>query len=264
MTKSNYMNKNLTQIIVSLKKVNKIYQINNKKNIYALKNINLDIKKNDRIGIVGANGAGKTTLLKIISGITKPTTGEIYRNGKIVSLMDLEAGFNPDLTGYENIMVNALIIGISKKQVRKKINTIINYASIGPYINQPFYTYSSGMKFRLAISVALVSKADLLIIDEIITSGDINFQNKVVKSIQKLQKNRKIGTIICSHVPETLWSLADNFFLLEKGQISTIKKNAIKKMAIQRQLQWYKIFGTHKQKSMIVNTKISFGKKQNK
>jgi teichoic acid transport system ATP-binding protein len=238
------MKKKNNNIVLSLKNINKIYSLSDGKKFYALKNINIDIGKGDRIGIIGDNGAGKTTLLKIISGITKQTSGEIKRQGKIVSLMDLESGFDPELTGYENILVNGLLIGMTKKEIITKLPSIIHFADIGNFINEPFYIYSAGMKFRLAIAIAITSLCEILIIDEILMSGDINFQNKVIHTLQTLQKKTNITMIICSHIPETIWSLANTFYVVKNGSIKKIDRNEVKKLTLIHHVQFHKTFKT--------------------
>jgi len=123
--------------------------INGKKEeFWALKDINLEIKRGEKIGIIGPNGSGKTTLLKLITGISSPTSGTIERNGEIISLIDLEAGFHPDLTGIQNIYLNGMIIGMNKTEINSKLKKIIDYADIGRFIDVPLFTYSEGMKFR--------------------------------------------------------------------------------------------------------------------
>ena len=127
-------------IVISLSNINKTYKTSNNTVYTAVDNISLEIERGERIGIVGHNGAGKTTLLKIISGCTRPTSGKVHTVGSIVSLIDLEAGFEPELTGKENIMVNGLLVGMSKQEVRQKMESIIQFADIGSYMNEPFYT----------------------------------------------------------------------------------------------------------------------------
>ena len=170
----------------------------NKEEYWALKNFNLSIMEGEKIGFYGKNGAGKTTLLKIISGIANPTEGKIQTIGKVVSLIDLEAGFHPDLTGQENIFLNGLIVGMSKKEIKKKFKSIVDFADIGNFITAPLYTYSNGMKLRLGFSVAINSNPDILIIDEIISVGDKNFSKKSMSKIKQLFKKKKT-IILVSH-----------------------------------------------------------------
>lgn len=155
-------------------------------NFWALKNINMRLKRGERVGLIGPNGSGKTTLLKIIAGITKPTKGSVNLKGKIVSLIELYAGFQPDLTGEENIYMNGLLIGMEKREIEEKFDAIVNFADVGKFIDAPFYTYSSGMALRIGFSVALHSEPDILVCDENHAVGDQNFRNKIEKQFSKL------------------------------------------------------------------------------
>lgn len=165
---------------------------------WALKNVNLVIYEGEKIGFYGPNGAGKTTLLKIISGITSPTEGKVETKGRVISLIDLEAGFHPDLTGQENIFLNGLIVGMSKKEIQQNFKSIVDFSDIGNFITAPLYTYSNGMKLRLGFSVAMHANPDILILDEIITVGDENFSKKAIREIKRLF-NEKKTIIIVSH-----------------------------------------------------------------
>lgn len=169
----------------------------------ALNSINLTVFKGERLGIMGPNGSGKTTLLKIIAGITTPNEGTVITNGKVISLIDIAAGFHPELTGEENIYLNGLLIGMSKKEISKKYKKIIAFADIGAFIDAPLYTYSSGMILRLGFSVAIHSDPDILLLDEGIVVGDENFQKKVNAHIQMIFKQKKT-MIIVSHWKEFL------------------------------------------------------------
>lgn len=215
--------------VVKLKNVSKKYDSPlHRGGFYALKKINLEIKKGSRVGIMGPNGAGKTTLLKIISGVTTPSSGKVIAKGRIVSLIDLEAGFEPDLTGRENVFVNGLIIGMEKEEIEKKFDQIIEFADIGKFIDLPFFTYSSGMKFRLAFAIAIASDCDVLIIDEIFQAGDFDYKIKTMKKIKDLQKNHPdLTTIVCSHLPLFMWSFADVFYHLENENLKRKTKKQI-------------------------------------
>lgn len=197
---------------------------------WALKDINLEIKSGERVGILGPNGAGKTTLLKIIAGISEATKGKVETSGKVVSIMNLNAGFHPDLTGEENIFINGMLIGMSKEEIEEKFDEIVDFADIGKFIDALFYTYSEGMRFRLALSVALVSDCDTLIIDEIFVSGDVEFQQKTIKTMRKIQEEKNVTTLITSHIPSFIWSFADTFYRLEKGKIEKIPVNKMEKL----------------------------------
>ncbi len=203
------MKKQNRGIAIQLINVSKKYEIHHEKptlvekfvkarneTFWALKDINLTIKKGERVGIIGPNGSGKTTLLKIISGITTPTTGEVKIYGKIVSLIDLEAGFNVDLTGYQNIYLNGLLLGMNKREIDQKLNEIIDFADIKQFIDAPLFTYSQGMKLRLGFAIAVCSNPDILLFDENISVGDANFQKKSFERLQYFYKLKRTIIIV--------------------------------------------------------------------
>jgi ABC-type polysaccharide/polyol phosphate transport system ATPase subunit len=208
----------------------------------ALNNINLKIMKGERIGIIGPNGSGKTTLLKIISGITTPTSGEVITNGKIASLINLEAGFHPDLTGYQNIFLNGSLLGLPKREIVRNLNKIIEIADISSFIDAPFYTYSNGMKFRLAFAVAIISRCQIFIMDEVFVSGDMDFQKKSLQMITQLQKDKNVTTIICSHVPAYVLKFSQKNYILKKGNISHMSQLALRKHVNKINKLWVSMF----------------------
>jgi ABC-type polysaccharide/polyol phosphate transport system ATPase subunit len=218
-----------------------------KKEFWALKSIKLTIKKGERVGIIGPNGAGKTTLLKIISGITTPTTGTIKTKGKVVSLIELQAGFHPELTGAENIYFNGMFIGMNREEIKKKFQRIVAFADIGKFINTPFYTYSSGMKFRLAFAVAIASEGEILIMDEIFTLGDTEFQHKTLKAIRTLRHHRPhLTTIVCSHRPVFIRSFSDTFYIMKHGRIHNEAVSKIEKLIQEDNQRWRRAFQVKK------------------
>ena len=166
--------------------VSRILRFQKKEEYWALQNVNLKIYKGEKVGFYGPNGVGKTTLLKIIAGISSPTLGRVSTKGRIISLIDLEAGFHPDLTGQENIFLNGLIIGMSKDEIERKFKKIVSFAGIGDFITAPLYTYSSGMKLRLGFSVAIHGQPDILLLDEIMGMGDEDFQKKSQVKIKEI------------------------------------------------------------------------------
>ncbi len=192
---------------------------------WALKGINLEIKKGERVGILGPNGSGKTTLLEIIAGITTPTEGRVSTVDKLVSLIELEAGFHPDLTGEENIFLNGLLLGMSKDEIRSKLKKIISFADIGQFIDAPMYTFSEGMKLRLGFSVVVHTSPETLVLDEILTIGDRNFRQKSFKKIQEFFSAGKT-IIIVSHNLEFLRSSCKRVVWLERGRIKLDNKAA--------------------------------------
>jgi ABC-2 type transport system ATP-binding protein len=200
---------NNSDYAISLKKVSKEYTIHHEKptlverffkgrdeKFLALNNINLKIRSGETVGIIGDNGSGKTTLLKIIAGVTSPTKGDVSTHGKVVSLIDLEAGFYPDLTGIQNIYLNAMFLGLTKKEVDKKLDSIIAFAGVRQFIDAPFFTYSQGMKLRLGFSAAIHSDPDILLLDENFSVGDDKFKKKCIDTIKKFKKQKKTILIV--------------------------------------------------------------------
>lgn len=195
---------------------------------WALNNINLSIMKGEKVGIIGPNGSGKTTLLKIISGITTPTTGVVLTRGKVVSLIELSAGFQPDLTGEENILLNGLLIGMIKKEIRKKMGKIIKFAGVGKFIDAPFYTYSSGMALRLGFSIAIYANPDILVLDEHLSVGDQEFQIKSYNKIVDLYKKGKTILNVSQHA-YFINKFCNKVILLKSGKIK--KSGSAKQVA---------------------------------
>ena len=156
-----------------------------------LKDINIEIKKGEIVGLIGVNGSGKSTLLKLMTKIIYPNQGVIETYGKLTSLLELGAGFHPDFSGRENIYFNASIFGLTKKEIDKRIDSIIEFSELEGFIDNPVRTYSSGMYMRLAFSVAINVDAEILLIDEILSVGDQHFQEKCFKKIEELKKEGK-------------------------------------------------------------------------
>lgn len=220
-------------IAIELKNVTKRYVLHHEKPTFAenvirrsqkevftaLNDINLTIYKGEKVGIIGRNGAGKTTLLKIIAGITTPNSGQVITHGKIVSLIDLEAGFHPDLTGEENIFLNGMVIGMSKQEIRDKYQEIVNFADIGQFIDAPLYTYSDGMKLRLGFSVAVHADPDILILDEGFAAGDQNFQEKSRKKYEEFFRAGKT-ILVVTHWMEFLERNTRRIIQIENQTIS--------------------------------------------
>ena len=194
-----------------------------KEDVWALKNVNLNIKKGETIGIIGENGSGKSTLLKIIAGITTPTRGSVKINGRVGSLIELGAGFHQDLTGRENIYLNGTLLGFTKKELDKKYNEIVEFADIGEYINQPIRTYSSGMTVRLGFSVAIHLDPDILLIDEVLAVGDEEFQRKCAKIINDSKRLSKT-ILFVTHNLNFLLSLCSKSLWIYDGKIRMFDK----------------------------------------
>ena len=170
----------------------------------ALKDFDLELKKGEIIGILGRNGAGKSTLLKMITGVVVPTSGSIEINGKVSSLLELGTAFNPELTGYENIYQHGQIMGLTKEQIKEKEQEIIDFADIGEHLEQPVKTYSSGMFARLAFACAINVDPDILIVDEVLSVGDMAFQLKCFKKFEQFKKNGKTILFVTHSVADVI------------------------------------------------------------
>lgn len=191
------------------------------KEFWALRNISFEVKKGECIGIVGRNGAGKSTLLQVITGTLQPTSGSAEVKGRIAALLELGSGFNPEFTGHENIYLNGTILGLSKAEIDRKYQEIIDFADIGDFIHQPVKTYSSGMKVRLAFAVQVVTKPEVLIVDEALAVGDAAFQIKCMSHMKKLIASG-VTVIFVSHSVQTVRTFCDRCIWLEKGEIKMI------------------------------------------
>ncbi|MBU1932314.1 MAG: ABC transporter ATP-binding protein, partial [Candidatus Omnitrophica bacterium] len=156
---------------------------------WALKDVSFQLKKGETLGIIGPNGAGKSTILKMLSGILRPTKGEIKINGKLSALLEVGAGFHPDLTGRENIYLSGAIIGMKKKEIERKIDSIIEFSELGDFIDTPVKRYSSGMYVRLGFSISAHMDPDILLLDEVLAVGDMGFQAKCIERIKQLEAN---------------------------------------------------------------------------
>ena len=195
-----------------------------KDHFWALKDISFDIKHGDRVGIIGKNGAGKSTLLKILSRITAPTEGSVKIKGKIASLLEVGTGFHGELTGRENIYLNGAILGMKKRQVAKKMDSIIAFSGIEYHIDTPVKRYSSGMFVRLAFAVAAHLDSDILIADEVLAVGDAEFQKKALGKMEDLSTGEGRTIFFVSHNMGMIKRLCDTSILLNKGEIITSGK----------------------------------------
>ncbi|MFH1899655.1 MAG: ABC transporter ATP-binding protein [Patescibacteria group bacterium] len=184
---------------------------------WALKDINLEIKKGERIGIIGPNGSGKSTLLKLIAGVTEPTKGEIIVKGRIAPLIELGAGFHPELTGRENVFLNSIILGMSRKEVELKFKKIVDFAELWDFIDSPIKHYSSGMYLRLAFAVAIHTKLEILLVDEILAVGDAKFQQKCLARLQEF-KSDNITIIYVSHNIQSILDSCEKGLYLKEGK----------------------------------------------
>jgi lipopolysaccharide transport system ATP-binding protein len=189
-----------------------------KDEFWALKNINLELKKGETLGIIGVNGSGKSTLLRLITGIFPPDKGKITVNGRIGSLIAVGAGFHPHMTGRENIFLNGTILGMTKKEIKERFDNIVNFADIGEFLDAPVSTYSSGMRIRLGFAIAINSNVEILLIDELLSVGDIGFQNKALRKMSELRK-KAYATIFVSHNLEHIRNLCTRVIVMNSGKI---------------------------------------------
>lgn len=193
--------------------------ISNTCGFHALQDINFEVTIGESIGIIGRNGAGKSTLLKLISEITKPTSGEIWIQGRIASVLDVGVGFHPDLSGRENVYHTGALLGMRKKEIDEKLDKIFAFSDIGSAVDIPVKKYSSGMYLRLAFSIAIHIDAEILIFDEVLTVGDAAFRIKAIEAIREYIKNRKSTVLIVSHNLSEITDLCDKTIWLESGKL---------------------------------------------
>ncbi|WP_395064855.1 ABC transporter ATP-binding protein [Flavobacterium sp.] len=190
--------------------------------VWSLKDINFEIKQGDAVGIIGRNGAGKSTLLKLLSKVTKPTTGSFKVNGRIASLLEVGTGFNPEMTGRENIYLNGAILGMRKEEINRKFDEIVDFSGVERYIDTPVKRYSSGMYVRLAFAVAAHLESEILIVDEVLAVGDADFQRKCLGKMGDISDKEGRTVLFVSHNMGAVKTLCNNGILLNKGQIETI------------------------------------------
>ena len=184
---------------------------------YALKNISFEIKKGESVGIIGQNGAGKSTLLKILSRVTEPTEGRIEINGTLASVLEVGMGFHPELTGRENVYLSGSMLGMQKKHIESKFDKIVEFSGVQKFIDTPVKHYSSGMYVRLAFSVVANIDADILLFDEVLSVGDLEFQIKCRKKIRELVEKKTI--LLVSHNIEETINLCHRLYLMKNGEV---------------------------------------------
>ncbi len=187
--------------------------------VWALKDITFDVKQGDVVGIIGKNGAGKSTLLKLLSRVTSPTTGVIRARGRIASLLEVGTGFHPELTGRENIYMNGSIMGMTRHEIDRKLDEIVDFAGVERYIDTPVKRYSSGMTVRLGFAVAAFLEPEILVVDEVLAVGDAEFQKKAIGKMQDVSKGEGRTVLFVSHNMAAVRSLCSKGVLLENGQI---------------------------------------------
>lgn len=185
---------------------------------YALNDVNVKVKKGEMIGFIGENGSGKSTILKIITGVLTPSDGEVKIEGNIAALLELGSGFNPEYSGYENIFLNGMVLGFSREEMAEKVDDIINFADIGDHLYQPVKTYSSGMFVRLAFAVAINVDPDILIVDEALAVGDLEFQLKCMEKFTELRNAGKT-ILFVSHDVNAVRRFCDRVYWLKNGVV---------------------------------------------
>lgn len=183
---------------------------------WALKNISFTVGQGETLALVGKNGAGKSTLLKLLSKIIYPTTGHISMNGRVAGLLELGAGFHPDFTGKENIYINASILGFTQREIEEKIDEIIDFSEIREFIDTPVRNYSSGMYMRLAFSVAITVRPEIFLIDEVLSVGDLSFQQKCLERLRELKRSG-MTIVVVSHATTMLEELCDRVIWIHDG-----------------------------------------------
>lgn len=189
--------------------------------LWALKDIDLSIEPGERLGIIGKNGAGKSTLLKVISRITHPTSGRIKIRGRVASLLEVGTGFHPELTGSENIFLNGAILGMTRREIKQKFDAIVAFGEIEKFLDTPVKRFSSGMYMRLGFAIAAHLDPDLLILDEVLSVGDSQFQEKCIRKLRELEQSGRT-IIFVSHDMSTLLNLCNKGIFLEKGQLKEV------------------------------------------
>ena len=200
-----------------------IFKNNKVEMIHILKDINIDIKKGETVALIGTNGSGKSTLLKLMTKIIYPTRGSVETHGKLTSLLELGAGFHPDFTGRENIYFNAAIFGLTKSEIDRRLNDIIEFAELGDFIDNPVRTYSSGMYMRLAFSIAINVDAEILLIDEILAVGDQHFQEKCFNKLTELKMSDKT-IVIVTHSMDQVKKLCNRAIWIKDGKVEMDSK----------------------------------------
>jgi len=187
---------------------------------YALNDVSFEIKKGESVGIIGKNGSGKSTLLKILTGVLTPTSGRVTVDGKVSALLELGAGFNPELSGLENVFFNGMLMGYTREEMEARLDDILSFADIGEFVHQPVKIYSSGMFVRLAFAVAVNVEPEILIVDEALSVGDMRFQRKCFAKIESFRENNNT-ILFVSHDVSTIGNICSNAMLLDSGKLLT-------------------------------------------
>ena len=201
------------------KSVVKKKELQTNEEFWALRDVNFEIKKGEAVGIIGRNGAGKSTLLKILSRITEPSTGRIELNGRVASLLEVGTGFHPELTGRENIFLNGAILGMTRAEIRRKFDEIVEFSGVEKFLDTPVKRYSSGMYVRLAFAVAAHLEPEILVVDEVLAVGDAEFQKKCLGKMNEVSKNEGRTVLFVSHHMSSVLQLCNKCIWLSNGSV---------------------------------------------
>jgi ABC-type polysaccharide/polyol phosphate transport system ATPase subunit len=185
---------------------------------HALKDVSFTVDHGESMAVVGRNGAGKSTLLSLVAGLCPPSKGRVTVDGRVAALLQLGSGFHPDLTGMENIRLNAALMGLSRERTKEVLNSIVEFTEIGDFLNEPIRTYSSGMVLRLGFAVAIHVDPDILIIDEVLAVGDLQFQHKCLDKVMEHKKSGKT-LLFVSHAPELVRQFCERALWLDRGEV---------------------------------------------
>ncbi len=189
-----------------------------RESFYALKGVSFSLPRGESLGVIGSNGAGKSTLLSLIAGLARPDEGLVTVNGRVAALFELGTGFHPDLTGAENVRLNASLVGLTRKQTKRLFGRIVEFSGIGDFIGEPLRTYSSGMVMRLAFSVAINVDPEILLIDEVLAVGDAAFQQKCIDRIRQYRAAGKT-LVVVSHSPALVQEMCHRAIWLDRGEL---------------------------------------------
>ncbi|WP_074013834.1 ABC transporter ATP-binding protein [Candidatus Sodalis sp. SoCistrobi] len=194
--------------------------------VTALDNVSFEVHQGERVALLGGNGAGKTTLLRVLAGVYHPTAGRVSIRGEVVSLIDMAMGMENEATGYQNIYIRGLLLGLTMKQIARQVPFIIEFSELGEFISLPVRTYSSGMLLRLAFAIISVLQPSVLLMDEWLTVGDSQFRDKMSKKLQQMV-DRSAVMILASHSRETIKAFCNTFFLMQNGSLRQISRSEI-------------------------------------
>jgi lipopolysaccharide transport system ATP-binding protein len=227
--------------------------------VWALNDINFEVKRGDVLGIIGRNGAGKSTLLKILSKTTAPTTGQLLMKGKVASLLEVGTGFHPDLSGRDNIFLNGAILGMTKREIKSKFDEIVDFAGVERYIETPVKRYSSGMYVRLAFAVAAHMEPEILIVDEVLAVGDAEFQKKCLGKMKDVSQNDGRTVLFVSHNMAAIKNLCNRGLLLSDGRLvcdEDANTALLKYLKLQEQEKEIKLNNLIIEETEILNTQL--------